>query len=237
MDAITAYAASRGWTLKRNIVVVEGSTDEALFKLASYFASRVQVELLGQEISIVAAGERDLGGTFGVGRELITLRSMAASILDARGDPMYRVIGVVDDDHAGRKVIADIANIDRGVLEFRDILRLRPVMPVITGADPQQLRAASNLANLPFGGLDWEVEDVLSGGLLAQLAKQQPADVLRRDTRGGRTHHELTKVGKRELHKLVQRHAVLADLGGVVGIIRTLRAMFGLPDAQLPQAS
>ena len=85
MDAIAIYGMSKGWQLRKHIVLVEGTSDEALFRLADELLRPVGIELLGEEISIVAAGEHDRGGTFGVGRELITLRSMAPYILDQDG--------------------------------------------------------------------------------------------------------------------------------------------------------
>ena len=231
MDAIATYGMSKRWRLARNIVLVEGTTDEALLRLADELWQAVGVELLGQEISVVAAGEHDRGGTYGVGRELITLRAMAPYILDRDGNPFYRVIGLLDNDHAGRRIIEDISNIDRGVMEFRDILRLRPIMLGQAGVPSDRVRQASQLANAPFCGLDWELEDTLSARLIATFSAEFPHTIRHRVTMGGRTHFELARQGKRELHRLIHRDATLHDVTGVVDVIRSLRALFGLPDA------
>ena len=233
MDAIATYGMSKGWSLLRRIVLVEGTTDEALFKLTDELARSIGVELLGQEISVVAAGMQDRGGTFGVGRELITLRAMAQYILDRDGRPFYRTVGLLDNDHAGRRVIEDISRIDRGVMEFRDLVRLRPIMLYKSGSHPDKVRNASKLANAPFCGLDWEIEDTLSARLLTKFTGEYPNAIKQRKTTGYRTHLDLTREGKRELHRLVQQEATLEDLTGVVDVLRALRALFGLPDILL----
>ena len=104
MDAIAAYGMSKGWRLGRRVVLVEGTSDEALLKLTNKLATSVGVDLLGQDISIVAAGEHDRGGTYGVGRELITLRAMTPYILDRDGSQVYRIVGLLDNDYAGLSI-------------------------------------------------------------------------------------------------------------------------------------
>jgi hypothetical protein len=128
MDMVAAYAAAKRWTLRPNIVLVEGTSDEALFRRTDELARQAGQRLL-DELSIVAAGRQDRGGTFGVARELITLRSMVPFVLDRHGRTIYRVMGLVDNDHAGRRIIQDVLRMDRGAFEFRDIVALRPVPP------------------------------------------------------------------------------------------------------------
>ena len=230
MDAIAMYAASKGWCLKQNVVLVEGTSDEALFRLANELARTVGIDLLGPEICVVAAGKRDRGGTFGVGRELIALRALAPYILDRRGFPCYKIIGLVDDDHAGRQVVENILKIDRGVIEFRDVLRLRPIVIHGFGMSTDRIRRASEEANAPYCELDWEIEDTLSERLFGMLCVQCPAAIQLRQSKNGRTHFELTRSGKQMLHGLVHREGTLMDLTGIVDVVRCLRATFGLED-------
>ena len=230
MDAIAAYGMSKGWRLGRRIVLVEGTSDEALLKLTNQLAMSVGIDLLCGDISIVAAGEYDRGGTYGVGRELITLRSMAPYILDRDGSQFYRVVGLLDNDYAGRKIISDIANIDRSVVEFRDILRIWPVMPHQMGGIPDEVRQTTEQENAAFCGLDWEIEDVISETLIARFAARFPHTIRQQVTTGDRTHFDLTREGKRELHRLIHRQASLSDLAGVVEVLVSLRGLFGLPD-------
>ena len=224
------YGHSKGWSLRRHIVLLEGTSDAALFGLVNRLSRSHGVSLFGEDISFVPAGERDRGGTFGVGRELITLRALSPYILDENGDLFYNIVGLVDDDYAGRKIIQDILNIDRSVVEFRDILRLRPVMVYGECTTPDALVEMSELSNADFRGLDWEIEDTISSRLMDVVGEQLPHAIRGRVTIGGRTHVELTREGKRELHRIIHREGTLTDLSGVVRIARTLRSIFGLPD-------
>lgn len=228
MDAIATYGMSKGWQLRKYIVLVEGTSDEALFKLAGELLRPSGIELLGEEISIVAAGENERGGTFGVGRELITLRAMAPYILDQDGNPFYRTIGLIDNDYAGRRIIEDIANIDRGASEYRDIVRLRPSMPRIAGASPDRIREEIEFANAEWWGLDWEIEDFLSDRLTSRFCAEFPHTIREEVSMGGRTHLELTREGKREFHRFIHREATLNDLDGIVDVVQSLRAIVGL---------
>ena len=230
MDAIETYAASKGWRVKRNIVLVEGTTDEALFGLADELARQMGIDLLGPEICVVAAGERDRGGTFGVGRELITLRSLAPYILDRNGFVVYKIIGLVDNDFAGRQIVENITKIDRSAIEFRDVVRLRPIMMRGLCISVEEIRRASDDANAPYCELDWEIEDTLSKRLIEMLIALCPSSILSRVSMNGRTHFELTRSGKQTLHRLAQREATLVDLVGIVDIVRCLRARLGLAD-------
>jgi hypothetical protein len=131
-------------------------------------------------------------------------------------------------------MIDDIKRIDRGAMEFRDILRLRPMMPCLVGADPDALKRASEQQNLAYHDLDWEIEDIVSTRLMKALARKRPDAIHNRTTRGGKTHFELTRDGKREFHRLIRQNCTFTDLSGVVGVIRMLRSMFGLPDIIAP---
>lgn len=228
MDMIAAYAASKPWVLRPNIVLVEGTSDEALFALADRLSANAGRALLGDEICVVAAGRRDRGGTFGVARELITLRSMVPLVLDRQGRPAYRVMGLVDNDAAGRRIIKDVLRLDRGTAEFRDIVAVRPINPVFGRPDPRGRQAECDLANLPHHALDWEIEDTLSSRLLRAFERQYSQLVHQKSQQGGKTHHEFTTDAKAALHRLAQQEATLDDLAGVVAIVRMIRSIFGL---------
>jgi hypothetical protein len=228
VDLVAEYSAQRNWTLRPNIVLVEGTLDEALFKRADELSNRAGRTLLGDEISFVAAGRRDRGGTFGVARELITLRSIAPCVLDRSGRPAYRVMGLVDNDNAGRRIIGDVLRLDRSAFEFRDIVALRPVCPEFTKPDPQDRKHECDLVNLPYKTLDWEIEDVLSQRLFQEFEKNHADKVSRRECEGDKTHYELTVSGKTALHRLVQTESTLEDLDGVVEVVKMVRTLLGL---------
>lgn len=228
VDMIATYAASKPWTLRPNIVLVEGTSDEALFKHADQLSMRAGRILLGDEICIVAAGRRDRGGTYGVARELITLRSMVPLVLDRHGRPAYRVMGLVDNDHAGRRIINDVVRLDRSAVEFYDIVTLRPVAPVFVQLDPQGRQNECNLANSRYRTLDWEIEDALSLQLLTLFNQRHPGLLSPRMQEGDKTHYELTRDGKNALHRLVLQEATIDDLADVVQIVRMIRSILGL---------
>lgn len=228
MDMVAAYAASKEWTLRPNIVLVEGTSDEALFRHADKLSVQAGRVLLGDEICVVAAGRHDRGGTYGVARELIVLRSMMPLVLDRQGRPTYRIIGLVDNDLAGRRIINDVLRIDRSAFEFQDIIALRPISPEFTQFDPRGRKRECDLANLPYRNLDWEIEDVLSSRLWQVFDRRHPGMITRQMRAGGKTHHELTRDGKTALHRLARREATLEDLSGIAQIVRMLRSVMGL---------
>lgn len=228
MDMINTYAASKPWTLRPNIVLVEGTSDEALFALADRLSVDAGRTLLGDDLCIAAAGQRDRGGTFGVARELITLRSMAPLVLDRYGVPVYRVMGLVDNDAAGRRIIDDVLRLDRGAVKFRDILAVRPIALTFGSLDPLGRQAEYDFVNLPHRTLDWEIEDTLSSRLLRLFERRYPQLAPRKSQQGGKTHHEFTPQAKATLHRFAQLEATLDDLVGVVAIVRMIRSMFGL---------
>jgi hypothetical protein len=228
MDMVATYAASKAWNLRPNIVLVEGTSDEALFKLADEIVIANGGLLLGDEICIVAAGQRDRGGTYGVARELITLRSMVPLVLDRDGRPVYRVMGLVDNDEAGRRIIRDVLRMDRSAIEFHDIIALPPAPPVFSDFSPIERRRECDQANLPYRGLDWEIEDALSPRLLTIFDQRHPGMITRRDKKGGKTHHEIARVGKAKLHHMVHRETIFADLDGVIQIVNMLRSLLGV---------
>lgn len=230
MDIFATYVASKPWILRPNMVLVEGTTDQGLFDLADRLAKQDGHKLLGGEIAFVASGRSDEGGTFGVAREFTTLRSLARIPLDASGRPVYKVLGLVDNDHAGRLAIKDMLRNYRGVQEFVDVLAIRPTMPRFSRPDALGRKRECESANSPFLSLDWEIEDVLSTRLLLLFERTHRAEILGRRTMDGRTHFDLTGNGKKELHRLVHREATLNDLIGVVEIVRTVRSMLNLAD-------
>lgn len=229
MDIVAVYVASKAWTLRRNLVLVEGTQDEAVFGLADRLSTAAGKPILGNDISVVAAGRRDRGGTYGVARELITLRSMIPMVLDRNGRQMYRVVALVDNDHAGRQIINDVVKMDRSAAEFRDIVTMRPSSPVFTSSDVSVRRREYDNANRTYANLNWEMEDALSPRLLQLLDTRNPKAITSRRQMGGKTHHEITVEGKVQLSRIALDEANLADLAGIVRVGMMLRSMLGLP--------
>ena len=130
------YAASLGMQIKHRTILVEGTSDVALLGLVSSLERKLSGKELFEDFAIVAAGERDQGGVNGVVRELIAFRGMARTFLQSNGKPVYRFVGLFDNDRAGKRAIATAHDLDSSILEYKDVFRLMPVMPEPKNLDP-----------------------------------------------------------------------------------------------------
>ncbi|MBZ0115226.1 MAG: hypothetical protein K8J08_22420 [Thermoanaerobaculia bacterium] len=226
---VAVYGLSIGLSVRPRTVLVEGTTDAEAFALAA----RLEYEatgttLLGEDFTILAAGEGERGGTSGVIRELIAFRGLARACLLPSGKPRYRFVGLFDNDSAGRRAVKSIREIDSSVLEFKDVFRLHPVMPAEANLDPQAMTKAFERANLQFKGLEWELEDLYPDQLLNAFQSENPTAVARQSEIGGKVHRDFTRDGKARLHRFAKLHAMRCDLEGIVQVLRALRFLVGL---------
>ncbi len=102
-------------------------------------------------------------------------------------------------------------------------------MPLHTDRDPSSLQKRFETENLPYKGIDWELEDLLPESFQQAFAESCPAAVARVTEAGGRLHRDLTKDGKAKFHRFVKEHAVYADLKDVIATVRALRFYLGMP--------
>jgi hypothetical protein len=229
LDHVARYALSLGLVIRPRTVLVEGVSDVSLFEIAARLEQRQSgLDMFENGLAIVAAGEGDRGGTYGVIRELIVFRALARTLLLPNGRPKYRFIGVFDNDRAGRQAVKSLRDVDSSVLEFKDVFRLRPVMPRPTNLDPKSLHAAFEESNEAHKGLDWELEDALAPDFLGAFLAEHSGAVARSGAIGGRIHRDLTRDGKARLHHYVKVHAMHRDVQGVVDILRAIRLYLGL---------
>ena len=117
-------------------------------------------------LAVAAAGMGQRGGTEGVVRELVSLRAVARTVLRPNGRPMYRFVGLVDNDRAGRLAVKRAHELDTSIVEYKDMFRLQPVLPIPLDLDPTSLRRRFEWANVAFRSLDWELEDLLPSSLV-----------------------------------------------------------------------
>lgn len=234
LDIVKVYGQSLGWDLHHRTILVEGTTDVALFLLAAHLElEKTGVDLLGKELAIVAAGEKDRGGTRGVSRELICLRGYARTLLMSNGRPRYRFVGLFDSDRAGNIAVKGIQNFDTSILEYKDVFRLRPIMPCGGNIDPKSLKTRSEQLNLEYKGLDWETEDLLTDDFIDAFRVDYPTAVRGIKSAGGMIHREFTLDGKSRLHKYIRENAMHDDLTRVINVIRAMRFYLGLPMADM----
>jgi len=232
LDIVARYGVSKGWRLKRRTVLVEGTSDVSLINVAARLFKAKTDQLILQDLAIVAAGEGDRGGTRGVIRELITLRNLSEAYLSPAGRPVYRFMGLFDDDTPGRNAVTGARNIDTSITEYRDILRLRPVMPATGSLDPSTMKRSFDALNAAHKGINWELEDLIGEDLLALFLEDYPTALIRSASVGGAVHRELTQDGKRNLIRYCDKNADLASLMPVVNLIHALRHYLNL--SQIP---
>lgn len=229
LDNVARYGLALGFTVRERTVVVEGNTDVDLFQLACRLESEASgADLLGSTLAIVSSGTGDLGGTRGVIRELVGLRAIARTCLRPNGSPRYRFIGLFDTDRAGRLAVQAARDIDTSLLEYRDVFRLHPVMPMTGNLDPTSLKATFEQANSAYTGIEWEMEDLLPRSFVDAFLAERPTAVNRTlDLGGGKIHRDFTRDGKARFHRFIRHYAVRQDLAEVIQVVRALRYYFG----------
>ncbi len=232
IDIVAIYGQSRGWHLKPKTVLVEGTSDVSLFELAAELYLKETGKNILQDMAIVAAGERDKGGTKGVVRELVTLRNIAACYLSPAGLRVYRIIGLFDSDAAGNKAVGGARDVDIAIVEYRDVFRLRPIMPKTGNLDPTALKRTSETQNLPFKTLDWELEDLINPQFMARFLAAHSTALIRANTVSGRIHRELTRDGKSQLVRYCIQHADLESVSALIEVAHALRHYLNLPSLE-----
>jgi hypothetical protein len=224
MDILATYATSVGYRPAPKILLVEGTSDVALFNRAAKLEfERTAVHLLGQDLSIVAAGESDAGGTHGVLQQLTTLRSLAKLCLGQNGKPRYRIVALFDNDRAGRDAVRAAHDFDKSILEYKDVFRLRPIMPTPVNIDAPAIQRAFEQENQPHKELDWELEDLLPQSFQTAFTEEHPSAQLKMVTNNGFVHRDYTRDGKARFHRYVREHALREDMAGVCDVLRSMR--------------
>ena len=230
VDYVALYGVSKGWRLMPRSVLVEGTSDVALLGLAAELYRKLSGKDLLADLAIVAAGEADRGGTQGVVRELLGLRAIASAYLSPSGRPVYRFIGLFDNDTPGQKAVNFAQSADTSILEYRDIFRLRPIMPILGNLDPGAARRGFDKANEAYKGMRWEVEDLIGEALMQLFLEENPTALVREHKMADACHRELTRDGKARLVRFCRENADLASLKGLVDTLHALRCYMILPD-------
>jgi hypothetical protein len=229
LDPVARYALSLGYSIAPRTIIVEGRTDFDLFTLATLQEQwNTKSLLLGRDLAVMVAGDGDEGGTAGVLRQLITLRNIARTDLGPKGSPRYRFMALFDDDRAGRQAVRAAREWDHSIIEFKDVFRLRPIMPMTPHADPTVLERLFREANTPFKNIEWELEDLLGTELLSAFCDEHPNAISRQFPAGDVVHRDFTRDGKARLHRFVKDHAIRRDLANVTGVLKAFRRYLGL---------
>jgi hypothetical protein len=238
LDPVARYALSLGFTIAPRTIILEGRTDLDLFTLAAHQERRETGGLLlGCDLAVMIGGDGDEGGTTGVLRQLITLRNIARTDLGPKGRPRYRFVALFDDDKAGRQAVRAARELDHSIIEFKDVFRLRPEMPMVSHADPTILEKRFREANEPYKNIEWEVEDMLSVQLLSAFLEEHPNAVSREARAADKLHRDFTRDGKARLHRFAKDHAIRQDLLEVIEVLKAFRRYFGLKEDAIRESS
>lgn len=234
LDHIERYGLSINLSVKPKTILVEGTTDANLFSLAARLeATHTRLHLLGEDLALIAAGDKDKGGTGGVSRELLCLRGLARTILLPSGKLKYRFVGLYDNDKAGREAIKTLKYMDTSLEEYRDVFRLWPVMSMPGNRDQRSMEKTFEKENEDYKGLDWEIEDLLPESFI-QAFLEDESITKRVVTKSGRSHRDWTKDEKAKLHRFIKLHANHSDLKNVIDTLRALRYYLLLPPDGVP---
>ncbi len=221
LDYIAYFARTKKFDVKPRTIFVEGTTDVTLFELAAKVEKeRTGIDLLGDRLAIIAAGEGDEGGAKGVCRELVSFKNMAKGCLLPNGRPKYRFVGLFDNDSAGRQAISDVRKTDTSILEFKDVFRLWPVMPLSPNLDVEAIRRNFEAENEKYKHLDWELEDLLPDSFCEIIIAANPSAIHRSFPMHDKVHHEWSSDGKAKLHRLANQYANYKDLEQVISTLR-----------------
>ena len=156
------------------------------------------------------------------------LRAVARTVLLRNGRPKYRFVGLFDNDNAGRQAVRRAHDFDTSIVEFRDTFRLWPALPGPMDLDPTSLQRRFETANATFGGLDWELEDLLPTSLVAAFVDEHPTAIVGSVTVGGEVHRDFSRDGKARFHRFVRDNAMHSDLVRVVETLKAMRSYLGL---------
>ena len=122
----------------------------------------------------------------------------------------------------------EVENLAQTDVDFPELLNRVIAQPVVTKFR-RFLQKRFEAENLPYKGIDWELEDLLPESFHQAFAESCPGAIAKVTTAGGKTHRDLTRDGKAKFHRFIKEHAVHADLQGVIATIRALRFYLGLP--------
>lgn len=223
-----------GWPLRCCNVIVEGTTDVSHFAYANelYRKSTDRV-LLDADLSIIAVGERDKGGTKWLVKRFQAIYQMMQDNPPDGDDPLA-FLALLDDDNAGRLAL-NVLTSAVGLQEFRDVLMLCRVLPRKRG-NPLQLAANVKTSNAEWLRIPCEVEDLLSADVLDCFAEDNPGSLLSKPVRVGSGHHyEWRGDMKPALARYVREYAILEDVNGIVEFLKSLRFLFRLDPDGTPE--
>lgn len=225
MAGVVELLAQRlGWRVRKGNCIVEGTSDVFYFEHAArLYKARHDIDPLGDDFAVLAAGHGDDGGVDGINERFRMARQLADIDLRPDGTRQYRFIGLFDNDDAGRKAFARGSGLSRRIEGYKDLFLLHPVMPLVNGANAATVKERARDLNKAFPNLNWEIEDLISPEIYRIFEDDHGHEVHRTQNIGGKTHRDLSWTGKVKLQKCVRDYAELEHLSEVIALICALR--------------
>lgn len=156
------------------------------------------------------------------------MRGLARTHLLPNGRPIYRFVALFDDDKAGKQAVRAAKDFDTSLLEYKDLFRLWPVMPMPGNIDPGAMQKAFEKENAAYKGMEWEAEDLVAHEFYEAFLSDHPTALLKSASRDGKTHRDLTSDGKARFHRYIRQNAIRKDMSGVIDVLKALRFYLGL---------
>lgn len=228
------YARRKSWRLLRANFFVEGTSDVRYFSLASeLYEQEKSKSILGRDCAVLAIGQGDDGGTFGMSEQFPTFLQIVKADPDEFGKNRFRVLSLLDYDKNGRSAAQGMCKSNRSILENKNVFLLRFHMPR-RSRDAGPLTNHIKSENAACSTLDCEVEDLLAESLLLAYLDTAPSHLKCKQTLGNETHREWNWDGKDGLLKFTEQYANLSDLTKIVETIKSIRFYLGLPPDGIP---
>ncbi|MDZ4819686.1 MAG: hypothetical protein SGJ20_12010 [Planctomycetota bacterium] len=229
-DFFRTYGSLEGWQFKDNNLMVEGTTDVRYFEIANQiYVKESGHSLIDGSFGVLAIGEAEDGGTYGMKEKLNTLwriRRLAGQ--DGR-EGMCRVIALLDDDSAGRDAFRHIEQ--RGARPWIDLFLLRRRNPRVD--QPSSFK--NQCDNLNHDYLQNKlffcvIEDLIAFDVIDDFRRQHP-NCLRHGIQecAGAFHVDLNREYKGKLVGFVQDNALLSDVIRLVELLQAFRCLLRLP--------
>src|SRR5438552_4130275 len=101
---LSSYFRRMGWLLAKAILFVEGDQDVGYFEIAStLYEQKNAKRLIGNDLAVISAGSGDDGGATAVSDRISFCHVAYASDRKQGYSIKHRIVGMFDNDAAGRK--------------------------------------------------------------------------------------------------------------------------------------
>lgn len=231
-DLVRRYATFFSWPVAERTVVVEGEHDQRYFELADkLYCKEFGLRLLGKRLAVFPTGIGDDGGAFGLQRHFHPLRAIMDHDLTQDGKKVFHAIALFDDDLEGKRGFGALTGQHLNYKKWRDVFLLQRILPR-SNRDSIQVAKLVDEVNLPWKGLDCEIEDLVSLDVIKAFVAENPGAIFRPSVeKSGGAHTFFKPHVKASFIRFVEANAMMCDLASVIEVLKSLRFYLGLtPD-------